>query len=951
MTVTDLGAVQGERAESVSRVLAALSTVGDKLTQNELRGVLASEGHSMVDVPEVGLFLALMGTTLTGDSATAAAPEDHATNTAPGDDETLVIDLRADAADPRGTAINESRKRLRLRRRLASIVRPAPAHETGHTPIPDPFSLHATLRDLLGTPLSLALSPAGLPGTATPEPYLPQAVARSSTRLNAYLRSALAVPIVLRMPPGDAPSNATLDPWWHPTTVRQLTELAGFLDSLFALPTDAPVAVSRLAGASNGAVPDPYWPRHLVRAGRASDRSTPRSSDVLEADLAARLADVSLVGEADVEDSAAEMEISLSQLVRRESLDRLGRVYPATLASFLVRHARLHHGPADFDAAMPIGALRRSNPLGLAFSEALVRLGKPVFREVEQRDVFDHRVRYLRRMQLHVGVVDDVVDAVVEEVRASFVAGATTGREVAADWLAARGAVHAAIGDGAYRLLTHTDHGASMLEALVDLVREPSGTTPEPLTEHLAAVVRRSASDADHTAGWDASARPRIRRSAHPAGGPVVELPPIAVRWHLNGELLTYGSPAHNKVVDLPLSRSGKWAITVGTSRRSSPLDVVVQSAATDRIVLVFDEHDRHHPHPLPLGGTTARVISPVGGSVTGEVSRVHLTGRWSGFEEIEVDISGLDHLEVTHRGRAPLAIPVDHNMRYHLVAPAAGSVDPWPSLVFRGHVPASAEISVSVAGHHRATTLTESSPPRTIRGIALGPLLHDLAGVLDGPSAAHLTLTVSHAGFEPSVANIDLSVDNGADVQAWASDPVAAARATTWNDVRDRDRWETATGWRPPTDGPAAALGDLVRPLLSALDGGHDAEQAPTGGLLDVTSWRDALASADLPDEWIDRNRRPLWRWATAHPALRNLEPIWNRFHGSSTSRAGLLVVTAAMLAEIDGPYRAEATARLDAAAEAAPKLTSLASIFAIAYVRVQQEFPPSRFQPIAFR
>ncbi|MEI2654320.1 MAG: hypothetical protein V9G12_19600 [Microthrixaceae bacterium] len=178
------------------------------------------------------------------------------------------------------------------------------------------------------------------------------------------------------------------------------------------------------------------------------------------------------------------------------------------------------------------------------------------------------------------------------------------------------------IGDPTFRLLTHTAHGARMLEALLDLVRwrcsdrtpDAAPAVPDPASSHAR---RRRVGPAGGQrcplGPWGERGRPLLRLGREPGSGPELELPRNAwPRWHLNGELLGYGSATHCKTVPLPTSRSGKWAVTVGTTRHTSPHDIGIQSAADDRIVLVFDESGRFHHHVLPLGGRTATVIAPV---------------------------------------------------------------------------------------------------------------------------------------------------------------------------------------------------------------------------------------------------------------------------------------------------------------------------------------------------
>ena len=509
--MTDVETPPNHRTETVSRVLAAISTgtSDNELDREVLQVALASEGRSLLDLPEVGLWLALTEMALT---------EPHAPT---GGADVVVIDLRDDAptgpllddtalpgvptsataralaaidedvidvdsveldpgvvgraepgtdASPSTAAPSPAPSRpLRRQRRAARLGRrqklppivaapepvvaepepvppaaepPPPANatarEASHVPdaAPDdppwPTGLAALLGDLethlrtvlsepvvvdlhdpasvgtssverppvdpfdavafvpvlqayvetaLAGPLAIRLPDDGRRGTATPDPWWPPALARSLAELDTHLRTVLAHPVAVPLRDPSVPGTAGVEPYWPPALARTLTSLSAYLRAELDRPTSGRAPASRLAGATHGAEPDPYWPRHLVRSGTdelpvddlADLPSAPRSSEQLEHDLQSAIDAVALIGEADLDSFAAETQISLSRLVRREPLDRLGRVYPATLAAFLVRQTRLHPSPTEFDALVPISALRRTNPVGLAFSEALLR--------------------------------------------------------------------------------------------------------------------------------------------------------------------------------------------------------------------------------------------------------------------------------------------------------------------------------------------------------------------------------------------------------------------------------------------------------------------------------------------------------------------------------------------------------------------------------------------------
>ncbi|MFN8052845.1 MAG: hypothetical protein U0Q22_15475 [Acidimicrobiales bacterium] len=898
--------------DAVIRVLASLSsgTTDGAVGRDTLRHALASEGRSFTDLPEIGLWLALTEISLTADDDVIDLSE----LPAPPDDAqpvelTAVVEDRAQRlAGFLHTALHDPdlrRSVLAVRRRRSPGTTP-----DDEFPAEGVEELGRFLHGALDHAWSLPLPDPAAPGTARPDTYWQPATVRRIVALDRFLRSRLGGSWTVALADPTVTHHAPLDPYWPQPVARR----AEALDEHLRLNLGGPIVHvprSRLGTTSHGAVPDPYWPRHLVR-DRPPSRPIPRSPIELEHDLATRLAGVGLVGDLDVDDDAAELEIALAALVRAVPLDRLGRIFPATLATYLVRQTALHPDPDEFDERVTVTALRRSNPVGLAFSEALVRLGKPVFREIERRDEFDHRSRYARRMQLHVGLGARPLDELLEQVQRSFWAGAASGREIAQDWLLAKSALSPSLGADRFGLLACTDHGEAMLDAVLDLVRlhhlDDGAAEPHvaaalpPLT---AEVCERVRSWLDRTAApaheWGEPLRPRIRLGDAHDDGPQVELPRDASRWHLNGELLAYGSPDHRRIAPLPPVRSGRWSITVGTGRRT-PLDLGVRSAAPDRTVLVFDEQGRYHHHALPLGGRRATVVAPTGTRVDGAVERSLLLGRWAGHEQIDVDLTSLDRIGITC-GRATVDVTVD-------TAPGARMLpgDRW--LVFSGTVPepATVDLTVETSTTNQHATLADLWVRHELGAYGLDHLLGD--GPVDTA-----TITVGRNGV------VDL-------------------------------RLVVGTGWAPlPGEAPADGLARLVRPfVLATADGATAAPPVPGPTTpLSTDGWRSGLTldGASLTG-WLARNGRSLRQWRATTPALAHLVPCLTRAERSPHGRLAASVVTAALLARTPGRRQAEAGARFADATALAPALARSAAALADAYAGVLEGAPEVRFATI---
>ena len=826
-------------------------------------------------------------------------------------------------------------------------------------------------------------------GTAVPEPYWSPPVVQWITSLDEYLVSSLES---VRLFPGSTtaivPTGSTLEPYWPRPLVHRLAALSAFLHT--GLPMVTRLRLGPISPTlEGGARPEPYWPRHLRRAATATqlaimaDRE-PRTAAALEADLVQALAEVDLIGEIDIEANAPEIEIALMDLMRSQPLDRVGRNHPATLAAYLVLQTGLYPDPVAFDESVPLRALRRTNQVGLAFSEALVRLEKPVFREIEQREGLDHRTRYQRRMELHRGIVGDELETVMAEVRSSWRGGARTGTDVASDWLAARTTISAALGSRLFRLLAFTDHGARVLGSLVELmvVHQPGERRPHTrglptsLADEVWAWLDVNRGPVDDVVGVE---RPRLRLD--PTGsGPELVLPTSSARWHLNGELLTYGSPTHAKVVPLPPTRSGRWSLTMDTSSRRSRSDVSFRSAAPERLVLIFDETGRHHHHVLRLRGSRVTIVASSGTGVAGEVGRRPLTGRWAGYEQIESQLTGVDRLAVTHRESVlvDLGVESDLGVRFvasplpHLEGPRGEPViENAPRIAFVGHVPPADQVTVSVTDEagRRQSGLAQLPGPDA-RGT------FGIEQLFDRDERRVVTVSVNCLGSASAQAEFVHAPPASPPIASpmaalelddqWRVRPALAAAQDRFDltGPPSRDlalvlaRWERWCGWRPPS-GPAGvedALGRLLRPVVEALEGAprRTAEPGPRRlqtvrlALLDREGWDHAAGDAALLDEWASRHRRPIRRWTDGRASLRNLEPLWSRFDLNAHSRVLVPLIAAALLSVELGPNRTPAAERAEQAHEIAPALSESAAVFAVAYAQVRRLDPPSRFRPI---
>lgn len=733
-------------------------------------------------------------------------------------------------------------------------------------------------------------------------------------------------------------------PAWPAGSVRLIDELDAYLRSALAGGLAAPGGRSRATTSARltvgpfdvtgRAAVDPYWPRHLVRTGRVAEpQRPPRGGDELERVVHDRLAHAALIGDADLADLGVEIDVAVDAVARRRPVDAVARTHPALFAASVVRW---FGEPVDLDDATDAPALtlsRRPHEVALAFDDALARLDKPCFRELDRREGGDPRTRFLRRVGLHRGLPAADIGAILDAVLASYWSGSTSGREVAADWLASQREVQREIGESPLRLLTLTDHGRELLTTFYAIVGargigggdEPVDSTPPtdlvddfspPVVDAIAAWWNRVELP---ERAWGHRLKPVVRLSDEPGDGPLLELPQTTARWHLNGELLGYGSPSLHRTTPLRPAKTRTWRVTSGSARRRSPHDIVVRSAVDDRWVLVFDEHGRAADQRLPLGGMTATVIAPAGTRVSGEVGRAALVGPWGGHERIAVDLAGLDEISVTHRRATPVTVAVDLRLRSRTSTVLSADGRVGVALWFDGHRPDPAEVAVSITERPadappEPTTLGAEAVDIDRGAFRLDALLApDGAPAIQVGPTRRLTVTVARTGLPPEHHAVEID------------EPTI---------VVDLDELLNGTT-------PRALLEQRVADLAAAL-GSDDPRSADGAG----GRWIAALAGASALDEWERHHGRGLRQWARVEPRIRNVEPL-RVVAGPRRGphRTMMTLVDAALIAELGGHRSDGARERINEAARLAPEPTAAAREFAAIYAETQRRWPELRF------
>lgn len=1021
--------------EVVARVMADVSArMADGEDANAaLREVLAADGRSLTDLPEVGMWLAMSAHF--GDGASPPTPEVEPAadpRISFDDDGGIEIDLRElPLAEPGPTAPEERSAEPPIAPAAPPAPSASPAPPAAAAP-PAPArpaagaggdaasrrrranALRAFLRATLDDRRTRDALRLGLRGRAASGPAPQPTAAPTPTPAPAVAPAPAPAPAQPEPAPEPAPDARVETP---PEWATAAEEIDAFLRASVGA---APLVVDLGDPARRGtAVPDPSEPS--LRTRRILTRAT-----ALEATLAARFAASTLAGEVDLDDLRADVAATWAELTSENTVD--GAALVDTAAATLLARALLADATGDESAPDRDAVAAAIAALGL---DELASSGA-----LRRHDAFD----------VHTAL-RSAAAPIVAAVGAARSSGATSAAETARTWGLARNVVRDLVGEVAFDLLVDTPAGRVALEEIVTTL-DTAWTTTDDASGWVAVDRARGAVVGNSTRRAIVAAATR-ERPPGPAGRPEVllpakgtpevVLPPGGERWHLNGELLAYGGTHEAKVVALDPARNGRWAITARAAGGRSLSDAIVRSWTRADTVLVFDELGRAVPPRLPVAGARATVLAPTGAEVvvdgrgvaaTAVVDRRPLGGRWDGFDRF--DVSPLDAgavVTVTTPSRTRVEVLVERRRAARITARPLDSVEgahhrpatsaPELRVVLDSADTPPSDVTVSVragrtarraalarwgdpavdgghlvdlssfAGHtvdvtverrgHEAARARVVVPPGVGVATPTGVRLQLDAGWSAAPAVVAVDERSAwrpvelRGGEHPLRLRARWSVEalDPAD-RRWATDPVAAARATRWSTPEDAERWHRWTGWAPPA-GPTTeegldALGRLLTPLLAALDGLPataavlPAAPRPPFAALTPDQWARAIATDHAAvAAWSRRVGRGVRQWRTRDDASRNLAPLWDRSNGArpgtstvstvstaSTASTVVDVVAAAVLAAGFGLRRAAARRVLDDLAADAATLVRSATIFGVAYAEIQRTHPPTRFRAV---
>jgi hypothetical protein len=441
-----------------------------------------------------------------------------------------------------------------------------------------------------------------------------------------------------------------------------------------------------------------------------SSAATQADIDEVERSLRAELASVTLVGEIDLDVWGPLAEEALRARVHRSQVDRIARLWPATLVTYLVYQGLHSYEDSTFWHLVTIEELRDGKDVGPQFERALTALSLSTFDDLEELEGFKKatRGRYVRRIHLHGGLPRDSVARVMELLDVTLRSGASSAPEVVDLWSGLDLSQYLR-NKAAERCVLHTgDFAVTLLGYLIELVRRANRGDLRELTgipSHLIDGVEeyRLSDRSRHT--WEFVEGARVCIDPH-RGEPFLRVPQAYdVAWIVDGIEVGVSSRQVREQFPLPPLRGNVWTVESDDGntvevRRFAPEPL-------SRPVFVFDDRGRLHRRSAPLGGVHAYVLGARDAvAVSPVVDQRSLGGAWAGFELFTVDLRGLDVLRLDGDGEQveipidnELAVRVGHGTVEGITVDGAPVLSGTVTLAFDGYVPALEEVLVTGPG------------------------------------------------------------------------------------------------------------------------------------------------------------------------------------------------------------------------------------------------------------
>ena len=216
----------------------------------------------------------------------------------------------------------------------------------------------------------------------------------------------------------------------------------------------------------------------LPPLGAASGGTTPSLDPlVVERELRSLLAGVRLVGELDL-DPAGDVYIGARAVVeecldRRYGLDRIARLYPASLATFLVAEGRERYDGGYYQhLTLPLD----EGSIGPAFARSLDALGLEGFPWVNPEGAY----KWVAKILLHGGLPRFCAGDVLARLSTELRRGAVDAAEIVASWSADPDRLVGVDRPGQRFVLEGGDVAVDLLDRVIDLASVPPGGDIDP---------------------------------------------------------------------------------------------------------------------------------------------------------------------------------------------------------------------------------------------------------------------------------------------------------------------------------------------------------------------------------------------------------------------------------------------------------------------------------------
>jgi hypothetical protein len=383
----------------------------------------------------------------------------------------------------------------------------------------------------------------------------------------------------------------------------------------------------------------------------------------VERTLRSALAGLSLVGEIDLDQDAAVLSVDvLSEHARCGHVSVLHRRCPASLAVALVRHGLEHYERNTFWDGVDTYGLT-TQQMGQAFLNAIGVLG---LEAVDERIIQDRGRRYVGSILMHGGIPKAGAVPLFQALTEELCRGVSDATEVLRRW---EGGTFPAVGKPAERFLRDGRQLAiDLVDRMIDLVVARSDGTPDPKDFGLPSHIAAAFADMD-VQGVD---RRTVRRIPAPfveiepgtGVGPRLVIPTVTGtdlgQWMIetgDHRIRRQRSSVSEQTVDL--FPSGRWV--VDAERESGP-DRRFEFEGHGQGVYLFDQSSGRllAPGRTPSSDVLFVLCPAVfecrhrddgGAPVRLVEDSESLTGAWSSFNLVGIDITDVDVLYVGPSG------------------------------------------------------------------------------------------------------------------------------------------------------------------------------------------------------------------------------------------------------------------------------------------------------------